>query len=80
MLLFSYCISLVNYFVVRIRMQRVHAKGRGFSYTYLPQGFYQTPAIEISSLNERKRLSLCPLLRDYRLSCSGREAENCFIE
>ena len=41
-------------------MQRVHAKGRGFSYTYLPQGFYQTPAIEISSINERKRLFYAP--------------------
>ena len=38
MLLFSYCISLVNYIGMRIRMQRVHAKGRGFSYTYLFQG------------------------------------------
>ena len=62
------------------KMQRVHAKGRGFSYTYLLSGQFRTPSVKISSLNERKRLSLCPLLRDYRLSCSGREAENCFIE
>jgi hypothetical protein len=64
----------------RIRMLRVHAKGRGFSYDLF--AFRAIPDAQhvISSLNERKRLSLCPLLRDYRLSCSGREAENCFIE
>ena len=80
MLLFSYCISLVNYFVVRIRMQRVHAKGRGFSYTYLPQGFYQTPAKEISSLNERKRLSLCPLFQRISAFRLRQGSRKLFIE
>lgn len=45
------------------KMRRVHAKGRGFSCDLF--AFRAIPDAQhvISSLNERKRLSLCPLLK-----------------
>ena len=79
MLLFSYAKSgKLN--ESENKMQRVHAKGRGFSYTYLLSGQFRTPSVKISSLNERKRLSLCPLFHRISAPGSGREAENCLIE
>ena len=37
--------------------------GRGFSYTYLAKGFYQTPNSKISSLNERLTPFFMPLIQ-----------------
>lgn len=60
-----------------MRKRMVHAKGRGFSFTYLTQGISRHLR-KNKQLIRKETPFFMPLILRISASCSGREAENCF--